>query len=298
MKHVFVINPNSGDGDYKIIKSWIESNLSKHKIEYEILSTEYEGHAIELVNNIDDVNTVVYAVGGDGTINEVLNGLREGVTMGIIPAGSGNDFWRMMGYKGSIEKMLYDVIVDGVTLNVDTGTVNMRRFMNCANFGLDSVINNDVNESRAKWISRKYLYMIKAVKNIFNMRPVSYTLFTKDLSIDCVAILTSVMNGKWYGNGFKSAPNASIFDSHFDVCIVKPITIARALNLLPRYMTGKHLGIKEVTMLNLDNFVIEGKSPIMYSLDGEIFEAKKLEISLDPLSVKLRVPKNASIANG
>src|SRR5690554_5622802 len=120
MKHVFIINPTSGKGKaYKQVDV-IQEIFNTLDEEYEILFTEYQGHATELVRRFKTSdNVTIYAVGGDGTAYEVLNGLQDEVAMAIIPAGTGNDYYRMLGYT---KKELKDIIletVQGKTVKVD-----------------------------------------------------------------------------------------------------------------------------------------------------------------------------------
>ena len=124
MKHIFIVNKISGKKRGLKTVSIIEDIMQKHHYDYEIHITQYPTHAKKIAANYkkeDDVT--IYAVGGDGTILEVVNGIEEGIPLGIIPCGSGNDFYRMIGPKDNL-KLLIEKTINGIVKKIDFGKIN------------------------------------------------------------------------------------------------------------------------------------------------------------------------------
>ena len=105
MKHVFIVNPTSGVGKYQVVIDYVKDYFEDKEDNYEIRITEYVGHATEIAREYD-VSHVLYSVGGDGTSHEIINGMQEGVSLGIIPVGTGNDFFRNFDLDLPLEKII------------------------------------------------------------------------------------------------------------------------------------------------------------------------------------------------
>lgn len=290
MNHVFIVNPVSGSGRYTKVLSIVQTYFKDKEGSFELRFTEGVGHATKIASEYFDHDTVLYSVGGDGTSHEILNGLNEGVSLAIIPVGSGNDFWRNIDYEGSLEDVVIATI-EGHNLLIDVGVANGRKYLNSANIGFDAMVNLAVNKFRFEWFPRKFIYAIFAIKSLIRKH-------TVDFSIDGVkhsALLASFMNGRWYGGGFMSAPRASLTDGLLDVCIVKDISRRRILSLFPVYYKGKHLDLDVLTYSKLKSFKISSDSEIVYGLDGEIFFDRSISFSILASGLSLRVPNRILI---
>lgn len=285
MKHIFIVNPTSGNGDYRRIVKWLNENLDPSI--YEVHYTEYAGHATEIASRYKE-GVYLYSVGGDGTAFEVLNGLNLEVPLSLIPAGTGNDFFKMFKFDGSLEELVKKSIENQNIIKVDFGEVNGKRFMNCSNIGVDADVNAYANNIRPKHISRKFVYAYSAIVKIFTMKPTKLNIIADGETINKDITLFSIMNGRWYGNGFKSAPNALVDDGLFDVCMVDALSIPRALFLVAKYFKGTHLGLKEVDLKHLKRLTISSDKPITYGCDGEIFTDDVLEYQIHENALKLR----------
>ncbi len=291
MDHVFIVNPESGSGRYTNVLSIIQEYFSTHEGSFEIRFTEYVGHATEIAREYHSVDTTLYSVGGDGTSHEIVNGLNDGVSMAIVPVGSGNDFWRMIDYEGSLEQIVVDTI-EGHTIFIDVGVANGERFLNCSNIGFDAMVNLDVNGFRWKWFPRKFVYLLFALRGIVRKHSINFTFEVDGVSVSHNCLLASFMNGRWYGGGFKSAPLASMSDGLLDVTIVQDISRRQILKLLPVYYKGEHLDLDVVSFAKLSSFSISSNTVLAYGLDGEISFAKEISYSVLPRAVSLRVPNN------
>lgn len=288
MKHVFIINPVSGVGNYKRVVSWVEKHFEAN--DFDIHITKYHGHATEIAATYEK-DAILYSVGGDGTAFEVVNGMHFENEFCVIPVGTGNDFFKMMDYKGEVEDLLRDSVYGGVVHNLDIGQANGKYFLNCANIGVDADINALANQLKGKlMIPRMMIYMVAAIKEVSRMKPVRLKIFNDDFKIDKDIALLAVMNGRYYGSGFKSAPSAKLDDGLLDVCIVDGVTRRRAMTLIPKYAKGEHEGLDIVDFKRVDNLEIKAEKEVIYGLDGEVFRGEHLKIKLHKGILKYRMP--------
>lgn len=293
LKHVFIINPTSGTGKYSEVESVVNEYFKDKENDYIVHHTEYVGHAKQIAK-LYDKSHIIYSVGGDGTAHEVLNGLNDDVQMAVIPVGTGNDFWRMIDYKGELKQLVIDTI-EGHEVYIDYGLANGNRFLNCANIGIDAEVNKFVNGIRTKWFPRNIIYMYAAIIEAIRYKPVLLNIDTKDQKIQKRIVLTSLMNGKWYGGGFKSAPMAHLNDGLIDICVVDDMPMRRLFKLIPKYYKGEHLDIPQVTYLRVKEVNLSSDRPISMGCDGELFEYNDIKISIAANGLKLRLPKSAQM---
>lgn len=292
MKHIFIVNPKSGNGQYVKVIEQIENYFTSSE-DYEIHMTEYEGHAKVLAAQFSkDVR--LYSVGGDGTAHEVLNGLEEGIAMGVIPAGSGNDFNRNIIPKRQFDTIVQDM-VEGRAIDVDYVLFNNKKQLNCANVGFDAIVNKNVNASKLTLLPRKFLYALFALKGLIDKN-------TIDIEIECdgkvshhTVLLTSFMNGRFYGGGFQSAPTANLQDGLLDVTLISNVSRLRILKLLPVYYQGKHLGIDIVNAFRTSSITIRSAQVMDVGCDGELESLKEFNLKVVPQGLQLILPQGSSL---
>ncbi|RRC94283.1 diacylglycerol kinase family lipid kinase [Erysipelotrichaceae bacterium OH741_COT-311] len=293
MKHIFIINPESGQGEALANKDLIESVALRYNIPYQILLTQYKGHATTLASNINPKeNITVYSVGGDGTLFEIVQGLDPSIPLGIIPCGSGNDFFRSLDIQyNNLEDLLIKLIT-GETMPIDIGTCLHHRFINCTSCGLDAEINDAATKLiRKKIVPKKIAYMAATLKAI--IRPTYYplTITIDNLELQKECLLISIMNGKYYGGGFTPAPDAKLNDGLLDICIVEKMPYLKILKLLPKYLKGKHQGTPGILNYQGKKITITSDKKIMFESDGECYLASKEEITLHPLQSNIKILK-------
>lgn len=289
MNHVFIVNPISGNGNYKNVIEWIEEYFEKSNETYEILITESVGHAKTLASNYNK-NDILYAVGGDGTAHEILNGMSFESQLAVIPSGTGNDFYRMISNSRDLKAMLIATI-EGNTTKVDVGLASGIRFLNCLNLGIDARVNKRVNESRNNIFPRKLAYMVYAVVEILQKYAQPITIKTDKETIQTNALLASFMNGKWYGGGFMSGPKADLKDGLLEMSVVSDMPLLKIFSVLPKYFKGTHLNLNVVNYKQIDHAHVSSTSSIVVGLDGEVFESSAMEVSVLPGVLTLRVPR-------
>ncbi len=294
MRHIFVINPTSGVGDYKRYLTWIKEYFNDES-KYEIYLTEYPKHASEIARKytIRD-NVCIYAVGGDGTAYEVLNGLNDGVAMALLPNGTGNDFHRAI-YKNKFDdyEMLVSTI-EGSIVHVDYGIVNEHRFLNMFCLGIDAMVGDEANKySKKRFFPNSLSYVYAALKKVIKPPKINVSFEYNGEIIKQDSLLMAVMNGEYYGGGFHPAPEADIVDGYFNVLLVDHLSRRKMLPLIPKYAKGKHKQLKEVQDFKLKNFSVTLDQKVVYSCDGEVFEDDYLVVTMMEKRLPFMMPKGS-----
>ncbi len=282
-KYMLIVNPEAGSGKTMKVLPRIENILRRKKINYEFHFTQEPMHAVELVKEIGEKFDVVVSVGGDGTINEVINGVPDfKIPFGMIPIGTGNDFARTCCIPhDSIEEAI-QILLNHDVKNIDVGEVNGRKFVNVLGMGF---------EGQTNWNGRKIMFIKGAFRYIL---AIGYTLFaykripmklTLDKKVlDDKIYLVSIGNGWNVGGGLQLTPKAKLDDGLFDVCYVKDITRLRIIMNFSKLSKGTLTELEEVEIYQAKHIKVESSEYIPFHFDGEIFEKriKEFDIKLHP----------------
>lgn len=302
MRHVFIVNPISGKGYGLQFIPIIEKYFSDNGGQYEIIQTEYVHHATELANKYSESDDVtLYAVGGDGTMKEVLDGINEKVILCIIPGGTGNDFYKSIDLKKKSAEQIIKENIEGEIIDADYGILNGKsRFLNICSFGLDADINEYSCEHVKKntKIPNSLVYAYSAFK--VGLHPASYhmncRIDDKEVSDDVVMFACS--NGKFYGGVFCPSPFAQINDGKLNVCYFRDkLKTLRLINLILKYTKGKHLSQPECFHTEATRIELSFDREINYQIDGERGRLQKCTIDICPKAIKLKIPKERSGKN-
>lgn len=268
MKHIFIVNPIAGSGRALKVSNNIKKICEEEMIDYQIIYTNKKGEATKIASKIKGRN-IVFAVGGDGTLNEVLNGLMGSKNiLGVIPAGSGNDFYR------SLEKMN-----DQMPL-IDIGEVNNKYFINVVSIGIDAEIGNNASVMKKIKVPRTQIYNASIVYTFFK-----YKFKDIDFEIDNTkgkekCTILTVCNGEMYGGGYKIAPEASLCDGYFDVYFVKKISKLSIPLLIGKLKNGTHGSDKAVKKVKANKIKFKCDKELVCGYDGETLIAKKFKIKM------------------
>lgn len=299
MKHLFIINPTAGikDSSNKISEEIKNRFIDE---EYCIHITEKKGDAINYVKEYLERNlneTVrIYSCGGDGTLNEVVNGAigYKNAEVTCYPCGSGNDFLKCFG---DVDKFLnLDNISRGKVINVDLINVNGRYLLNIFNIGVDSnVVIKQMKIKKWPLISGKGAYTLGLISAFFGKISSKYKLIIDDeIVYDGKGLLCTVANGICYGGGYYCAPDARIDDGLLDVCLVKKISKFNFLTMVGKYKKGKHLENKRVAKHIVyktgKKVHLELDKEWPYSIDGELIFAKEFDLKIIPKAINFVIP--------
>jgi diacylglycerol kinase (ATP) len=294
-----ILNPAAGKGRAGKMRTNLVESLRKRKIPFELEVTKNAGHAKTIAQQMSKEKDVIIAIGGDGTVNEVLPGIMgSDSTLAVIPVGSGNDFNKVIGIPQKIDQAL-DAIFKGKQRLSDVGEViywNMygekrkRYFINTLGMGLDAEIASETKQ--ISFLRGLPLYLWAAIKALSKHSSIEFTIREKTNQKTEKAFFICAGNGCFEGGGFKILPNARQNDSLLDICVLRAATLLKAIKILPSIIKGTHERNPEVSMWKTSEITIETKKPFILHGDGEIFEKEviKAQITIAKEKVRIRYP--------
>lgn len=275
MKHVFIVNPASGKGYAKKLIPVISKICIQENVNYIIESTKYPGHATEIAQSYSlEKDIRLYAVGGDGTLNEVLNGMiYSSCSLAVIPAGSGNDFIKTVYSPIKVDKLIV-ALINGETKLINIGKINNKHFINISSVGIDAEIAYNAKIfKRNPLIPSKLSYLFSIFTTLIKYSSYNIEIHIDNIYIKDKILLVAIGNGRYYGGGMKVLPNANPFDNDFDVCVVKNMSKLNILKLFPVLIKGDHETLKDYVMFYKGSKIqIYSKENMKINIDGEIFE--------------------------
>ena len=302
MKHIFIYNPIAGK-DCRAAVSVLQEKMKAHdgEIDYEFYPTKAPGDATVYVRyrcqETPDEQLRFYACGGDGTANEVLHGLIgfENASMTCYPCGSGNDYVK---YYGGAEKFLdIEALLAGEEHRVDVMRMGHRYAINVINFGFDTAVARTMSQVRhKKLIGGKNAYTTGIVKALFTAMKNKCVVAVDGEVLDPAGkmLLCTVSNGKYVGGAYCCAPRSENDDGLLEVCLVKPLSRLKLVNLINVYKNGLHLEderFKDLIVYRRGKKVeVKAAEGFGYTLDGEIVENGNVEIEICPGAVRFVVP--------
>jgi diacylglycerol kinase (ATP) len=254
-KHlVFIINPKSGVDREKAIQQAIDSRLDMQQYSYEIIHTQYAKHGTELAKDAAEQGAyAVVAVGGDGSVNDIVAGLLNTDTaLAIIPKGSGNGMARSMEIPLK-EMEAIDIINKGNSIKMDIGFANGRPFISNAGVAFDALISKKFARSKRRGFA---MYSWLVTKHMWTYNEWDWHITIDGQQIKEKAFIISVANGKQFGYNFQIAPEADWTDGIFNIVVIKKFPKILGGLLVLRAMNGtingspyvKHYTGTEVTI--------------------------------------------------
>ena len=300
----FIVNTHSRTGKAQQIWDRLESILRSRGVSYQVYITEYVHHATELATAITAGEEPVYLVtcGGDGTVNEVLNGIRDlsKVVFGYSPLGSANDFARGLSLSGEPEQILQDILDSREEHAIDIGQVSWqggsRRFVISAGAGIDAMVCRRALTSKLKTFLNHFhlgslTYGLLTISSLFQAPFVHGEVLTEEGEHYTMpkAIFTAAMNFPWEGGGVPMAPRASATDGRLSVCCVYGIPRLLCLLCFPFLLAGKHEKIKGFDVVNATELTVTFDKPMVVHADGEDC-GDQLEVTFSAMPNVLRMP--------
>ncbi len=292
--HVFIVNPAAGKGKALQMAEQIKKRFEGFSQPYEIKITQYPGHATILAEEAlkADQPVRIYSVGGDGTLNEIVNGMAGSqAELGVIPCGSGNDTVRSL-YKIVDPIKLIDVLPVSSTALIDLGRFNGKYFINIASIGFDAeVVLKSRIFRRSPLISGSMAYILGVLTAVLRMKKYRLRISVdQSETIEKDTLLSIFANGSFYGGGMLPAPMAKMDDGLLDFCFVDKVTRLKLLRFFPAFIKGKHVGMKEVHISRGIRTVVESDIPFPYNIDGEVFTGTSAVVELIPDYLNVLVP--------
>jgi diacylglycerol kinase (ATP) len=272
MKTSIIVNPNAGTAD---TIADLEARLARIP-EATLSLTAREGDGREMARRaVAEGAEVVVAAGGDGTLNEVLNGMAEGfgrVRLGLIPLGTGNDFARTIGVPADLDGALA-LLADGRTRRLDVGRATFggrcRYFINMAVGGFSPLVSEKADEAKDRWGPLAYLR--GAIGALPELSGFKATLLLDDgerLEVETYNLVIS--NGRFVASGIPVAPQSEVDDGLLDVMIAPTTTIPQLAVLVPQVLLGRHLESDLLLFRKTARLEVLSDPPMTFNVDGEI----------------------------
>lgn len=310
MYHI-IINPASRSG--KGLRIWqreVEPVLKSEKVPYEVHFSEEKGGIAKTVASLaassaKDSQLTLIILGGDGTMNEAIQGIPTGadVTLGYIPTGSSNDLARDLGIPQKPGAALDLILHTGKPRPMDLGRLTYpdgesRRFSVSCGLGYDAAVCEEVQRSRFKTVLNKIglgklSYLVIALKQLFATKAVSGRLSLDNSEpIDIGSILfVAGMNHRFEGGGFMFCPEADDSDGILDLCAAGNLPKLLVLLALPTAFKGKHYRFKGIIPYRAEQFILEADTPLWVHTDGEVSRrADRIVVTCECHAVQIITP--------
>jgi diacylglycerol kinase (ATP) len=291
-----VVNPMAGGGRTRRMWPRISAELTRLGLPFEFAETCHEGHGAELARRAAGAGwPLVVAVGGDGTLNEVVNGLTDarGVSMataGAILTGRGRDACRNFGFAADW-RLAARRLVEGADARFDLGAAEWpdgprRYFLSVAGVGFDAAV---ARRARSRGGVGTLPYLRAIVESLAAHRVIAATLCADDASASSVALTAAVIaNGAHYGGGMKIAPSADPADGLLDLVVLGGLGRVELLRWLPTVYRGRHLANPKVSTRRISSLSVDAACPLPTHLDGETAADTPVTFRICPLALRLR----------
>lgn len=298
---LIILNPWAGRGSAGARRADLEETLRRAGVTFDLVTTHARGGATELAwQGVERGYPQIIAVGGDGTINEVVNGIKGAeentgrrAQLGVVPLGTGSDFVKSLD---NVEPN--DVIgatrriAEGRSRLVDVGQVRVgeaewRYFVNGLGMGLDAQVAAEaLKVTRLKGIAVYFLAIIRAVTH-YKAHPM--TVRFDERSIHRRLLFATVANGRCQGGGFWLTPEAEIDDGLMDLCIVDRMRLDEIIRHIPKVMDGTHTSLRQVTMAQARSIKVECSAPTPVAVDGEVIATDARTVAVETIAQGLEV---------
>jgi diacylglycerol kinase (ATP) len=287
-----IYNPTAGRGQFRKYLPAMLDKMEKAGYETSCHATAEAGDATRAAQLASERRyDLIIAAGGDGTVNEVINGLAEKEyrpQVGIIPAGTTNVLARALGIPKDFEEAC-EVIIEGESTPIDVGKVNEHYFISVAGGGALTELTYEV-PSRLKTILGQLAYYMKGVEKLAALQPTKMTIKSEEKLIDEEIMLFLVANSSSLGGFEKLAPQAKMNDGYFDVLVVSQVSMPEFLKLMTKVPRGEHVSDSHVTYFQTKALTVSSESKVWLNLDGEKKGQLPATFMVLPQHVLLRTP--------
>jgi YegS/Rv2252/BmrU family lipid kinase len=274
-----IFNPHADKGNAWRLASTLQ-NLIERQGGASWVSTEYPGHATELTNQAArEGYSIVTALGGDGTVHEIVNGLMQTPSnqrpkLAVVPLGSGNDFANNVGIEMDIEKAMIRVFGDDIKA-IDIGKITDQSGVteywdNTMGIGFDG--SATIRASKITRLQGFPMYLLAVIQTILKHHDVAQmTIETDTETIEQDVLMITLCNGPREGGGFHVAPDAVADDGILDYAMIEGVSRLMMFRLIPEVMNGTHGRFKQVRIGRSRSFKISYDRPLAIHTDGEVF---------------------------
>jgi len=290
MKCAVILNPVSGRGRSLKLLPRVVDWTAKKNIEFELFTTTSPGDGVRLgeLCRFRQFDRVV-AIGGDGTINEVGSALAgSDIVLGVIPGGSGNDFYKMLGNDKNLKTGLKTAF-SGKSHDIDIGLFNERPFFNTVGIGFDAEV--ALRASQSTGMSGMMVYLLAVFRTFRKFQPVDLEIELDRIKISTKATLICIGNGRSSGGGFYLTPHAEFDDGFFDVCLIEELPKISIFRYLPKTLNGSHVRLPGVKVYRCKKIAVSSCRELPVHIDGEPLTEpiKRAEFTMDTRKLRVAV---------
>lgn len=291
-----VVNPSSGRGRTGRLIDPVLDRLRAGGATVEVLPSLSAGHATELAREASARHAAVVAMGGDGMVHLVANGLvGSGAVLGIVPTGTGNDFAVNLGYPRRQPMDACRALLGDAERAVDVGRIEGGpAFLCVAGGGFDSEVNRLAN--RIRWARGTLVYVLAVLRTLARFRPARFRVVIDGKAEEFEGMFVAAGNAGSYGGGMRIAPDASLDDGLLDVCIVRAMGRATLVGQLPRLFSGTHVRHPAIDVRRGREVRIEAERPFLLYADGEEIGPLPATLHVEPLALRVLVPPGGAAA--
>ena len=286
MKWVFIINPIAGNGYALSLAEKLREKILQHSLDADVVYTTGRGHATTLAKEYADKGfRYIIGVGGDGTINEIAVTLinRQEVVVGLIGAGTGNDFIQVTGFPGRFEDKDWEKFFEVNVKPMDVGQCNDKIFLNGMGLGFDAqVAAENYTEPGEVKLGGKNKYIWHILKTLLFFKEKKMTVIANGKTHETDCFINTIANGRRFAGGFFLTPKAIANDGLLDVCSIKKLSLPQRLKILLMVPKGTHINNEKVNYYQTDKLSLEFPSEVPFHVDGELYFSKHFEVSALP----------------
>lgn len=297
MDTFFIVNPSAGSG--RALRAWKRlQELTGTALPSRL--TKGPGHASELaVEAAQEGYPLVVAVGGDGTANEVVNGLMQlsperRPAFGQLSSGTGNDFARNVGLPRRVDQWVR-MLREPRLRSLDLGRVNGRYFLNATGVGFDAEVAY-LADRLPTVFTGTFNYLVSILVELLTYRSQTMRIQVDGTRLEEQCFLVAVGNLPHVGGGIRICPGARADDGLFEVVVVKALPRLEVLRVLPKAFSGGHIGHPKVQVLSGRQVIIDSAAPLHLQADGEVFSGLPAHFEVHPAALQLLVPAASSSA--
>lgn len=290
MKAAVIYNPHAGRGRGGVIASTVEGCLASHGLDVVLHATQASEEATQIASRLCREADIVVAVGGDGTVNEVVNGMADSdARLGIVPAGTVNVLALELGIPFQVERAC-EVIAGGNVLSMDLGWVNDRRFILMMGAGIDALTIRNI-DPRSKRRFRELAFVSTGLRQGFARPPQVFTVRVNGEEHRVTFLVAG--NSRYYGGRFGITTDADPTDGLLDVLMFKGTSVARLGVFWLGVPTGLHLHNRDVTYVRTQSaevLPLDDEHVVWYQTDGELAGKLPATLGIDHHAIDILVP--------
>ena len=292
MKYCMIVNPHAGKKHGIAVAERARKKLEKHNMDVDMFISKKPGESVNIASsvNIDDYDGIL-AVGGDGTLFEVINGFLKNkvdvqVPIAQVPVGTGNSFTKDLGITNMEDAI--DAVLRGETRGIDIGEFNCSRgkFFFANILGTGFVSNVAYRARKYKWLG-SLSYILGVLEEVAVLKSTKIELSIDGKIITRDAVFTEICNSKYTGGDMLMAPDAKIDDGLLDIVVLNNVSRRKLLSLFPLLFKGEHIQDDAIEVFTGKDILLKSSRSLSLTPDGETFGETPLEIVLHPKMIKM-----------